>query len=76
MYHNFGKLTTGELSGAETACQLLVALHEAHGVLDHDLYIGVSTALADIHSNQEDRAAAEARGRITAAARHASEIPS
>jgi hypothetical protein len=76
MYHNVGKLTTGELDGAETACQLLIALHRQRGVLDTDCYVAVSTVLADIHAEQEDRAAAESRDKIAIAARKANEVQS
>jgi hypothetical protein len=74
MFHNVGKLTTGELAGAETACQLLIALHRERDALDNDFYVEVSTVLADIHAEQEDRAAAEARHKIALAAQAANKV--
>jgi hypothetical protein len=73
---NLNALTTGELNAAERACQHLMALHDQHDAIDRELYMGVSTLLADVHMTQEDRAEAERRHRVGLAAQQSSVLPS
>jgi hypothetical protein len=69
---NLSALTTGELNSTTTACEFLMRLYDNHEAISRDLYVRLSTLLADVQMTQEDRAAAERRHRLALAAQQAS----
>jgi hypothetical protein len=69
-------LTSGELNAIERACQHLVDVYDQHAAISRALYVEVSTAIADIHVIQEDRAEKERRHRIALAAQQDAVLPS
>ena len=51
---NLRDLTADELDNAEAACDVLLGLHQRHGILGQETWSKIDTLRADIAAAQED----------------------
>jgi hypothetical protein len=51
---NMRDLTADELDNAEAACDVLLGLHQRHGILGQETWSKIDTLRADIAAAQED----------------------